>query len=182
MSQPEFRPGDLLIPRTGAPFRTLSPLAFERAFGLWLALRLIWRGDVLVGALGVDCHMALFFDQDWFDHKLRAAGKDRADVAQTLALTAEQVNEIWKDQRELLAHEVAQLAHLLNVTAGEIADRAGAATPVPPEPTADLKEVVARLDELSGRMERLERLVVELKALMLDQARYGDAQGEAEDA
>lgn len=110
--------------------------------------------------------MALFFDQAWFDAQLSARGLSRSDVASALRLTAADVAELWKDQRELRAHEVAALAALLGRPAAEIADRAGVSTPVPKEAPADLAALQAQLVELNGRMDRLERLAMEIRAML----------------
>ncbi len=107
--------------------------------------------------------VALFFDQDWFDAKLRERGATREDIARLLQLSADQVSEMWKDQRELRAAEVLALAQFLNVSAAEAADRAGVSTPKP----RDAGDVNARLDEMSERLTRIERMIVELKALTL---------------
>ena len=114
--------------------------------------------------------MALFFDQDWFDQQLTAVDRSLEDICGLLHLSAEQVGEIWKDQRELLPHEVSTLATFLQVTPAEVADHAGVSTPVPPKAgDTDLASVVARLDEVNGRLMRVERALFELKSLVLDQ-------------
>lgn len=117
--------------------------------------------------------MALFFDQSWFDARLDAIGKSRADVAAALALSDAEVAEIWKDQRELTPGEVTVLAGLLEASPAEIVDKAGVATPMPLERAelADLDAVIGKLDDMNGRLQRIERAVVELKALVLDQRR-----------
>lgn len=107
--------------------------------------------------------MALFFDQVWFDARLKERGATRDDVARLLRLSADEVAESWKDQRELKASEVLALAKLLNAPAGEVANRAGVSTPTPDE-SLDVK---ARLDEMSERLTRIERMIVELKTLIL---------------
>jgi transcriptional regulator with XRE-family HTH domain len=107
--------------------------------------------------------MALFFDQAWFDAKLKERGVTREGVARLLNLSSEQIAEMWKDQRELRAAEVLALARLLNVPAAEIAERAGVSTPAPDEAT-DIRQ---RLDEMSERPTRIERMIVELKTLIL---------------
>ena len=113
--------------------------------------------------------MALFFDQNWFDQQLVAVDHTLEDICGLLQLSAEQVGEIWKDQRELLPHEVSALATFLQVTPVEVADHAGVSTPVPPKAgDTDLASVVARLDEVNGRLMRLERALFELKLLVLD--------------
>ena len=105
--------------------------------------------------------MALFFDQAWFDVRLEEMGATRDDVAKLLRMTGEQIAEIWKDQREISAQDVVSLARLLNVSAAEIAEHAGVATPVPSAPT----DLMARLDEMSGRLQRIERLIIETLVL-----------------
>lgn len=107
--------------------------------------------------------MALFFDQAWFDAKLAACRLTRADVEKLLNLSGAQVAEIWKDQRELRAAEVAALARLLGAAPAEIALHAGVSTPIPDEAS----DVNRRLDEMSDRLTRIERMIVEIKALIL---------------
>lgn len=103
--------------------------------------------------------MALFFDQGWFDAQLARVGATRADVARLLALGDEQVEELWKDQRELSAHDVARLAQLLGLPARIIAERAGVSTPVP----QGHPSIEANVTDLQSRVVRLE---VQLRALI----------------
>lgn len=115
--------------------------------------------------------MALFFDQDWFDQQLKSIARTHEDVAALLQLSSVQVAEIWKDQRELLPHEVGALAKFLNATPAEVADHAGVSTAVPGAlDDADLASVVTRLDEMNGRLDRIERALVDLKSLVLEQS------------
>jgi transcriptional regulator with XRE-family HTH domain len=109
--------------------------------------------------------MALFFDQAWFDARLKELGGTRDDVARLLKLSPEQVAELWKDQRELRAADVLALASYLKVAAGEVATRAGVSTPVP----AEAKPVERQLEEVNERLTRIERMIVELKTLVLQQ-------------
>ncbi len=113
--------------------------------------------------------MALFFDQEWFDAKLKDAGRTRDDVAAALRLSRGQVDEIWKDQRELAPQEVGALAALLGATPAETANRAGVSTPVPaavPAPGGDVP-VMAKLAEMDARLARIERAVADLQSLIL---------------
>jgi transcriptional regulator with XRE-family HTH domain len=107
--------------------------------------------------------MALFFDQAWFDAQLAARGLTRADVAKVLKLSAEQIAELWKDQREMRAGDVAALSQLLGAPVAEVAKRAGVSTPVP-QPGGDVEQ---RLADMSERLARIERMIVELKTLIL---------------
>lgn len=107
--------------------------------------------------------MALFFDQAWFDERLKAVGLSRDDVAKALKLSSEQVAELWKDQRELRAADVSALARLLTAPVAEVAKRAGVSTPIPDESGS----VEQRLAEMNERLTRIERMIVELKTLIL---------------
>lgn len=107
--------------------------------------------------------MALFFDQGWFDARLKELGATRDDVARLLKLSSEQVGEMWKDQRELRAADVQALADFLKVAAADVAMRAGVSTPVPPTP----RSIERQLEEVNERLLRIERMIGELKALVL---------------
>lgn len=109
--------------------------------------------------------MALFFDAQWFDARLSARGLSRADAAKALRLDAEQIADLWKDQRELNVADVRTLAALIGAPSQEVATRAGVSTPVPVEAPPD---TAAALAELGERLSRIERGMVELKALLLD--------------
>lgn len=111
--------------------------------------------------------MALFFDADWFDAKLQARETTRQELADHLGITLDELGELWKDQRELKSHEVLAIARFLGCPAQEIADRAGVSTPVPHVPV-DAAETAAKLEELNGRLIRLERMMLELKTLIVE--------------
>jgi transcriptional regulator with XRE-family HTH domain len=108
--------------------------------------------------------LALFFDQAWFDAQLQALGLSRAEIALALGLTASQVEEIWKDQRELSARDVSTLAQLLAASPHEIAVHAGISTPVPSH--ASDAAVAKRLDKLEASLERIERDLADIKAML----------------
>ncbi len=119
--------------------------------------------------------MALFFDQEWFEARLAEAGLNRDTVAAALGLSAEQVEEIWKDQRELTVEEVTVLAALLGQPIEDVVNHAGIATPQPgaARPTAhgeapvpEAGRILERLDALDARMAGLEKAVLELSALL----------------
>lgn len=111
--------------------------------------------------------MALFFDQPWFDACLAATGSTRDDIARLLSISREQVDELWKDQRELSARDVVLLARFLNVEPEIVAHRAGVSTPVPKreqrseDPIQNLTARIEALEEqlavLQARLEKLER-------------------------
>lgn len=110
--------------------------------------------------------MALFFDQEWFDEKLNARGLNRLALAAILGISAAELDAMWKDQREISAREVALLAEILGVTVAEIAAHGGVSTPIP-KAGSDMGEVLARLDALDARMQKLERGQADLMALAL---------------
>jgi transcriptional regulator with XRE-family HTH domain len=102
--------------------------------------------------------MALFFDADWFDARLAERGLSRAVLAAAAGLSAAELAEVFKDQRELSAGQVANFAELLGVTAGEVASRAGVSTPLPGG--ADAAQRIAALER---RVAVLEAEVARLK-------------------
>lgn len=106
--------------------------------------------------------MALFFDQEWFDAMLSAKGANREDIGRLLQLTADQVAELWKDQRELKAPEVLAISRFLNVPAEEIALRAGISTPAPKA----AENVKSRVGALEDRVMRLEGVISELQSAL----------------
>ena len=108
--------------------------------------------------------MALFFDATWFDQRLVSLGLVRATVALALGVSDMELGEIWKDQRELSARDVAILANLLDTTPSEIAQHAGVSTPVPKAASSD-----PSLNEISERLARIEAALAELTALVRGQ-------------
>lgn len=113
--------------------------------------------------------MALFFDQEWFDAKLRGAGLTRDHVASALGLSRAEIEEIWKDQRELASRDVSVLAGLLAVSSAEVANKAGISTPVPAAPASASSDaaLMAKLDAMDARLARIERAVADLQSLVL---------------
>lgn len=99
--------------------------------------------------------MALFFDSDWFDARLKTLGLARSDVARALGLDDRQIAQMWKDQRELTVQNVRLIAALLGVPPKEIAARAGISTPVPGDP-----------DGFEQRLARIEAELAEIRALL----------------
>ena len=111
--------------------------------------------------------MALFFDQSWFDAELARTGASRADVARLLSLTLQEVDELWKDQRELTARDVALLGRFLNQPARVIAERAGVSTPVPDEkagPDVFIASLSERVEQLEAQVRLLSAEVERLKS------------------
>lgn len=122
--------------------------------------------------------MGIFFDQDWFDSRLKASGLTRASLAQAAGMTVDEVEMVFGDRRELEPGEVKAFARVLAVDPGEVATRSGASSPsgqgfggpglgsggairrmasdaAAPEFQVT-REIIAGLHE---RMDRLERLI-----------------------
>jgi transcriptional regulator with XRE-family HTH domain len=102
--------------------------------------------------------MALFFDVPWFDARLAAVHLTRSDIARALGLSDGEIAEVWKDQRELSARDVAALAALLAATPQEIANHAGISTPMPKQQPS--------LADLAARLERVEAELAAIKKLL----------------
>jgi len=111
--------------------------------------------------------MALFFDAEWFDARLAAGYLTRADLARALGLSDPELAEIWKDQRELSARDVATIAVLLGVAPEDVAKHAGVSTPVPRASDANA------LADIVKRLERVEQMLSELKSQLSDLRRNG---------
>ncbi len=121
--------------------------------------------------------MGIFFDQDWFDDRLKSAGLTRASLAQAAGMTIDEVEMVFADRRELEGAEVHAIARMLAEDPEEVATRSGAAdpgrlasTPVMRsprrEPTATAgfvvtREVIAGLHERIDRLERMIEMVLQ---------------------
>lgn len=112
--------------------------------------------------------MALFFNSAWFDRRLAARALTRADLAHALALSDSEIADIWKDQRELSARDVAAIAALLGASGEEVAVHAGISTPVPEPELRGTEELGRAVASLAERLTRVERMLAEVKALLLD--------------
>lgn len=102
--------------------------------------------------------MALFFDAPWFDEKLSERGVSREVMAAVAGLSVAELAEVFKDQREVSAGQVAAFAELLGVTPAEVADRAGVSTPTPGA------SAEARVAELQRRVAALEAELRKLRS------------------
>jgi len=120
--------------------------------------------------------MGIFFDQDWFDDRLKAAGLTHAAMAQAAGMTIDEIDMVFRDQRELEGGEVHAIARILSADPREVANRAGVADPgaapkpiMRPERGGGLqapefvvtREVIAGLHERIDRLERLIEVVIE---------------------
>ena len=126
----------------------------------------------------------LFFDQDWFDDRLKATGQSRGALARAAGMSVDEVEMVFRDQRELAPPEVAAFAKVLSAEPAEIADRSGAGDYGPGFGATDLgdgpgmghgigrqtggprqdlllaREAVSGLHERMDRIERLLELVI----------------------
>ena len=98
--------------------------------------------------------MALFFDVEWFEARLRERGLDTAALAAGAGMSEAELALAFKDQRELSAREVGALAELLGASPAEVAERAGVSTPRPGD------------DGLEARLARIEARIAALEAAL----------------
>jgi hypothetical protein len=124
--------------------------------------------------------MGIFFDQDWFDDRLKSSGLTRAGLAQAAGMTIDEIEMVFSDRRELEGPEVHAIARFLSVEPREVADRSGAADPgalaamsaaqtmrggrgeAPPAGAgfAVTREVIGGIHERLDRLERMIELVL----------------------
>lgn len=117
--------------------------------------------------------MALFFDQKWFNAQLGAAGLSHDELAKALGLTRDELNEMWKDQREILEREIGTMALLLGASEDEVRKRGGiqgspdaraalrakrSAADSAPDPGSQ-SDVASRLADIEARLAALEARV-----------------------
>lgn len=117
--------------------------------------------------------MALFFDQQWFSGRLAELGRTPNELAEAMGLPLVDLAAIWKDQRELSPDEVRSMAVFLETPVEDVATHAGVSTPIPPDTHSipdlgDATAVLARLDDIAHRLEKLERAVADVKSLVLE--------------
>jgi hypothetical protein len=124
--------------------------------------------------------VALFFDQNWFNERLEAVGLSRSDLATALGLTGDELDAMWKDQREILEREIGTMALLLGVAEDEVRKRGGIQGS--PEARAALRQrqggaipAAARGDEadLEARVDAVERRLNELEARLQGKSKAG---------
>lgn len=122
--------------------------------------------------------MGIFFDQDWFDARLKAAGLTRGSMAQAAGMTMDEIEMVFSDRRELGAGEVRAIARVLSADPREIASRSGLAdleeesSSIAMTPRFDrsasqpgagyqvTREVIAGIHERLDRLERMLELVL----------------------
>lgn len=119
--------------------------------------------------------MGIFFDQDWFDDRLKAAGLTRASMAQAAGMTFDEIEMVFSDRRELEPREVHAIARFLSVEPREVADKSGVADPGnvgsmsvqtgrgeagPATGFVVTREVIAGIHERLDRLERLLEMVI----------------------
>ncbi|MEZ6030804.1 MAG: hypothetical protein R3C46_13765 [Hyphomonadaceae bacterium] len=118
--------------------------------------------------------MGIFFDQDWFDARLKAAGLTRGALAQAAGMTIDEVEMVFADRRELESDEVHAIARMLAADPREVANRSGLAdlddAPAPrpargagaaPGGYQVTREVIAGIHERLDRLERMLELVIQ---------------------
>lgn len=120
--------------------------------------------------------MALFFDQRWFTDRLNELGKTPNGLAEAMGIELIDLAAVWKDQRELSVAEVRAMAAYLDAPVADVASRAGISTPIPEDacdaPAAAGEAsgaLLVRLDDMDARLARLERIVGDVHALLMEQ-------------
>ena len=109
--------------------------------------------------------MTPYFDRQWFDIRLTAAGLERAVAATALSVSELELEEIWAAQRFLFPHEARQLGILLNVRVEEILTHAHVPLHAAPfdQLATDLRLVREHTHDAHHRLTRLEKAALNLK-------------------
>lgn len=122
--------------------------------------------------------MGIFFDQDWFDARLKAAGLTRGSIAQAAGMTIDEVEMVFADRRELETSEVHAIARVLSADPREVASRSGLADLAEQSPSMTprfdrsapaaaaggyviTREVIAGIHERMDRLERMLEMVIQ---------------------
>ena len=122
--------------------------------------------------------MGIFFDQDWFDDRLKAAGLTRAAMAQAAGMTIDEVEMVFADRRELEGPEVHAIARMLSADprrsrhpfgrrrSGHAGLRRASRLRPPREALGAAgfvvtREVIAGLHERLDRLERMIEMVIQ---------------------
>jgi len=125
--------------------------------------------------------MGIFFDQDWFDARLRAVGADRPGLARAAGMTLDELDLVFRDLRELAPGETRAFAEVLMSSPAEVAERAGLPDPeaFPQSLRRDEEEEAefrVTREVIAGLHERLDRIELMLERVMeLVRTRPGSA-------
>ena len=110
--------------------------------------------------------MALFFDQDWFETKMKEAGVTHETLAEAAGLTLQELVAVYKDQMIVSAGMVKGFARCLEVETDEVAKRCGIATPdcdLSGTLQHDRDLILTRLESLENQVAWLTAELAELK-------------------
>jgi hypothetical protein len=128
--------------------------------------------------------MGIFFDQDWFEARLKAVGADRPTLARAAGMTLDELDLVFRDMRELGSFETAAFADVLMTSVQDVAERAGASDAVlAAAPRSDTNGdeggapgLMATREMIAGLHERIDRLesLLERVLSLAEAARSGD--------
>jgi len=116
--------------------------------------------------------MALFFDQKWFNEKLKAAGLSKPEMANALGLGNKELEAMWKDQREISDREIGTMAMLLSVSEGDVRKHGGVQGSPEARAARTRKSEPAQavpVDDLEARLARVEARLAKLEAQLLNE-------------
>ncbi|MBB34173.1 MAG: hypothetical protein CME88_05125 [Hirschia sp.] len=109
--------------------------------------------------------MALFFDQEWFDGRLTSIGKTRDSLAMSAGMTADEIDMVFDDRRQVSVSEIHDFAKFFNVEPDTIAFYCGVGDlelEVAREQNAgqgaSTGDVMLSREALAGLHERIDRL------------------------
>jgi hypothetical protein len=121
--------------------------------------------------------VALFFDFDWFDDRLKSLGLGRDNLARNAGMTIDEIDMIFDDKRRISVSEINSFADTLSVSPEIVAKYCGVGDLQLERRIQDSGESVSQNGEMAvsremimGIHERLDRLesLVEMVLTKLD--------------
>lgn len=121
--------------------------------------------------------MALFFDYEWFDDRLRSLGLGREALARNAGMTVDEIDMVFDDRRQINFTEINAFAETLSVSPEIVAKYCGVGDLGLEQQRQHISEPMMTTGDLSisremimGIHERLDRLesLVEMVLTKLD--------------
>lgn len=108
--------------------------------------------------------MALFFDSEWFEARLKEKNKNKESFAEALGVSTKTMALVWKDQHTLTPEQISKAADFFSQTREVIINYAGIA--VEKKPRAENNKNDNQLNEIIIRLDKIEHSLADLKNMI----------------